>query len=209
MGDIVVIDYGAGNVRSMQNTLERVAGHGQRVRLTSDADAIRGAERLVLPGVGAFGECWRKMGERGVLGPISDAVSRGTPFLGICVGMQVLADRGEEFGDHPGFGWIGGVTRRIPLPSDLRLKLPHIGWAPLERSPHALFDGIPDDAHFYFVHSFFLDCADAGHVAARVSHGVSFTAAVARNNIFGCQFHPEKSDQPGLQLLGNFCRWSP
>ncbi len=208
MAEVVIVDYGAGNVRSMQNALEHVAASGQRVRLTADAQAIRGAERIVLPGVGAFGECRRKMAEAGVLEPLFDAVRGGTPFLGVCVGMQILADRGEEFGAHDGFGWIPGVTRRIPLPEDSALKLPHIGWAPITLpAPHALFDGIAADAHFYFVHSYFLDCAEPVDVAATVVHGIPFTAAVARRNVFGCQFHPEKSDDPGIRLLENFCRW--
>jgi glutamine amidotransferase len=209
VAEIVIVDYGAGNVRSMHNALEHVACPGQRVTLTADPELIRKAERLVLPGVGAFGECWRKMEQQGVLEPLREAVDRGVPFLGVCVGMQVLADRGEEFGEHPGLGWIHGVTRQIPLPAELGLKLPHIGWAPLERAPHALWDGIPDDAYFYFVHSFFLDSATPSDVVARVTYGIPFTAAVAHENVFGCQFHPEKSDRPGLQLLGNFCGWSP
>jgi imidazole glycerol-phosphate synthase subunit HisH len=207
VADVVIIDYGAGNVRSTWNALERVLEGSARLVLSSDAAAIRGAARVVLPGVGAFGECKKKMEERGVLEPLFAAVGRGTPFLGICVGMQMLATEGLEFGSTPGFGWVPGVTRRIDV-KDGR-KLPHIGWAPLEARPHALFEGIARDASFYFVHSFFLDAAQDSHIAARVTYGATFTAAVAKDNVFGVQFHPEKSDRAGLALLANFCRWRP
>lgn len=205
--EVVIVDYGSGNVRSMYNALKQAVRDGQEVVLSTERTAIEQAERLVLPGVGAFGECRKLLDDSGLLPAITAKVQGGTPFLGICVGMQILADQGLEFQPHPGLGWIPGVCRKLdPGPG---AKLPHIGWSPVDFKPHALFDGLPPRPYLYFVHSFFLEAKDPAHVAATATYGETFTAAVAKGNVFGCQFHPEKSDRLGKKLLQNFCRWSP
>ncbi|MCB1055337.1 MAG: imidazole glycerol phosphate synthase subunit HisH, partial [Acidobacteria bacterium] len=212
--DVLIADYGSGNLRSLTNALEQCARSDQRVVLSGDPAAVARAERIVLPGVGAFGECRRKLDESGLLPALGAAVAAGKPLFGICVGMQVLASRGLEFGETAGLGWVPGVTRRLRLPETAgesngdarvpRLKLPHVAWTPVEILDEALFDGIPQGSHFYFVHSYFLECAEPGDIAATAVHGERFTAAVRRDNVFGSQFHPEKSDTPGLRLLENF-----
>lgn len=205
--EVVIVDYGSGNVRSMFNALKQATREGQHVVLSTERSAIEQADRLVLPGVGAFGECRKRLDASGLLPALTRKVEAGTPFLGVCVGMQILADRGLEFEVNPGLGWIPGVTRQL-VPA-AGAKLPHIGWAPVSPSPHALFEGLPPDPYLYFVHSFFLEPTDRAHVAATATYGETFTAAVAKGNVFGCQFHPEKSDRLGKKLLQNFCRWSP
>jgi glutamine amidotransferase len=212
---VVIVDYGSGNTFSMLNALERVAAPDQHVTLTGDERQIRDADRLVLPGVGAFAECRRRLFATGLIDAIREVVDRGRPFLGVCVGMQILADEGHEFGVTPGLGWIPGVTKLLPADQEaLRVKLPHIGWAPIDpvggplfNGP--LFDGVGPDDYFYFVHSYALECADPSHVAATARYGAPFTAAVRKDNVFGCQFHPEKSAQSGLRVLEGFCRWKP
>jgi glutamine amidotransferase len=206
--EVVIVDYGSGNLRSMSNALGHVVPDEHVVRVSGDPTAVRNADRLVLPGVGAFGACRAKLDELGLTGAVTDVVRSGRPFLGVCVGMQILADQGEEFGEHAGLGWIPGRTRRIPVP-ERGYKLPHIGWAALDGASHPLFHGLGAAPFFYFVHSFFLDASEPADIAARVTYGVPITAAVARRNVFGCQFHPEKSDRSGLGLLANFCRWTP
>ena len=214
MQSIALIDYGSGNLRSAEKALQRASrelGGERRVITTDDPDIIAAADGVVLPGVGAFAACMGALKQRpGVIEAMTHAVKdRGVPFLGVCVGMQLLADRGLEFGETAGLGWIGGEVRRME-PHGAGLKIPHMGWNALEAvTGHPLFTDLPDGAHMYFTHSFALHPADAADAAARVDHGGKFTAAVARDNIAGVQFHPEKSQAAGLRLLANFLEWRP
>ena len=214
MQSIALIDYGSGNLRSAEKALQRASrelGGERRVITTDDPDIIAAADGVVLPGVGAFAACMGALRQRrGVIEAMTHAVkARGAPFLGVCVGMQLLADRGLEFGETAGLGWIGGEVRRME-PHGAGLKIPHMGWNALEAvTGHPLFANLPDGAHMYFTHSFALHPADAADAAAKVDHGGRFTAAVARDNIAGVQFHPEKSQAAGLRLLANFLEWRP
>jgi glutamine amidotransferase len=214
MQSIALIDYGSGNLRSAEKALQRASGElggARRVVTTDDPEIIAAADRIVLPGVGAFAACMRAVNERpGVVEAIVEAVQkRGAPFLGVCVGMQLLADRGLEFGETAGLGWISGEVRRME-PAGERFKVPHMGWNALEAlTGHPLFDGLPTGSHMYFTHSFALHPARASDAIAEVNHGGRFTAAVARDNIAGVQFHPEKSQAAGLRLLANFLEWRP
>ena len=201
---IALIDYGAGNLHSVENALKRV---GAEVALVSDADALARAERIVLPGVGAFGACYQGLA---ALPGMIEALERrvladGVPFLGICVGMQLLADRGLEHGETPGLGWIGGDVRA--LEASEAVKVPHMGWNDVVVADDA--SGLVHPGEAYFLHSYAFDVTDNAHVAARTDHGGSVTAAVARDNILGVQFHPEKSQAYGLALLERFLRWKP
>ncbi len=211
MSQIVVVDYGSGNTFSILHALRLVAG-GEQVELTCDPQRIVAADRVVLPGVGAFSACRRRLDDSGVLPALREVVGRGRPFLGVCVGMQVLADEGLEFGRTPGLGWIPGTTRLISVsqgePSST-LKLPHVGWNIIRREGHPLLANVRDDDHFYFVHSYVLECRDPRQAAAWADYGETFAAAVANENVFGCQFHPEKSAEAGLRVLEAFCRWKP
>jgi glutamine amidotransferase len=208
---VALIDYGSGNLRSAEKALARAAGSDGAVRVTADPDIVRAAERVVLPGVGAFADCMQGLTSiSGVREALEETVlKRGAPFLGICVGMQLMASVGREFGDHPGLGWIQGEVARL-MPSDPSLKIPHMGWNELALArPHPLFSGISNGANVYFVHSYAMRPADPGHVLARTDYGGAFAAAVGRDNIAGTQFHPEKSQAVGLALLGNFLAWRP
>ncbi len=210
MGDVVIVDIGFGNVRSMQNALERARTERQTVHLSRDVDHIASAERLVIAGVGAFPECRAKLDASGLLPSIQAAVDAGRPQLGISVGMQMMVDEGLEFAPTPGLGWIGGTCRRLELdalPPGVPRKLPHVGWTPLDRVEGPLFEGVPAGAHLYFVHSYVVVPARPELVVATATYGESFTAAVQRDNVFGCQFHPERSAAHGLKILENFCRW--
>jgi glutamine amidotransferase len=214
MATVALIDYGSGNLRSAQKALARAAREratGQEVIVTSDPATIARAGRIVLPGVGAFADCMRGLSAiPGMTEALRDAVlTRGVPFLGICVGMQLLATVGREFGDHPGLGWIEGEVVRL-APSDPALKIPQIGWNEvIVARPHPLFAGTAPGAHAYFVHSYAMRTADSACVLATSDCGGMFTAAVGRDNIVGTQFHPEKSQAVGLALLGNFLEWRP
>jgi len=214
MESVALIDYGSGNLRSAEKALRRVAserGLASDIQVTADPDAVARADRIVLPGVGAFAACMNALHEReGLVEAMTQAVrSRGAPFLGVCVGMQLLATRGLEFGETPGLGWIAGDVARMQ-PADPHLKIPHMGWNSLEIArAHPLFEGEPDGAHMYFTHSFTLTPADASDVVAAADHGGRFVAAVARDNVAGVQFHPEKSQSAGLRLLANFLEWRP
>ena len=209
---IAVVDYGMGNLRSVSKALEHVAP-GVKVVVTADPDAIRAADRVVVPGQGAMPDCMRQLAASGA----REAVIRATrerPFLGICVGMQMLFDWGEE-GDTPGLGLLPGRVPRFPrekMRSDdgTPLKVPHMGWNEVrqERS-HPLWTGIAGGTRFYFVHSYFPQPGNAALTAATCVYGIPFTCAVARDNIFAVQFHPEKSQSAGLQLLRNFVHWQP
>lgn len=214
---VAVIDYGSGNLHSAAKALERASresGVNEPIVVTGDPDAVRRADRVVLPGVGAFADC--KHGLEAVPGMVEAvteaAREQARPFLGICVGMQLLAERGLEHGVTQGLGWIRGDVDRI-APSDPALKIPHMGWNTLiSRKEHPLFDGIalgPTGLHAYFVHSYQLAPADADDLVADTEYGGPITAVIARGNIAGTQFHPEKSQRLGLALLANFLRWKP
>ena len=214
MSMVALIDYGSGNLRSAEKALARAAdehGTGHSIAVTSDPAVAAKAERIVLPGVGAFADCIAGLKRLpGMVAALNEAVlTRGIPFLGICVGMQLLAEVGREFGDHPGLGWLKGDVVRM-APADLSLKIPHMGWNELAFArPHPLFAGLEPGVHAYFVHSYVIRPEDSGHVLATTDYGGTFTAAVGRGNIVGTQFHPEKSQATGLAILGNFLRWKP
>ncbi|MBF0304960.1 MAG: imidazole glycerol phosphate synthase subunit HisH [Alphaproteobacteria bacterium] len=211
---IAIIDYGSGNLRSAAKAFERAvaeAGLTDRVLVTGDPQAVLAAERVVLPGVGAFADCRRGLDALpGMVEALTERVLRqGAPFLGICVGMQLMADWGREHGDHRGLGWIPGEV--VPLaPSDPSLKVPHMGWNDLRPlKDHPVLAGLPADAHGYFVHSFRFACADPANEVARVDYGGPIAAVIGRDNLLGTQFHPEKSQAIGLALITNFVRWRP
>ena len=202
---IAVIDYGMGNLRSVSKALERVAPEAQ-VLLTAEPEAILSTERLVVPGQGALPDCMRQLAASGAREAVVEA-TRSKPFLGICIGLQMLFERGEE-GDAAGLGLLPGRVPRFP--ASLGLKIPHIGWNEVRQErPHALWQGISDGCRFYFVHSYYPEPGDRALTAATCVYGAPFTCAVARDNIFAVQFHPEKSQSAGLQLLSNFVRWRP
>ncbi len=206
----VIVDYGSGNLASAAKAFARMAaetGAGGPVAVSDEPEALRRADRIVLPGVGAFADCARGVAPfREVLE--ERVVRGGAPFLGVCVGMQLLATVGREHGDCPGFDWVAGAVERL-APSDPALKVPHMGWNALTPAPHPLFDGIAPGEHAYFVHSFHFLPDDAAHALATTDHGGPVVAAVGRDNIVGVQFHPEKSQRAGLRLITNFLRWRP
>lgn len=213
-GLVAIIDHGSGNLRSAEKALERAAaeaGTGQAIEVTSDADRVAGAERIVLPGVGAFGDCMKGLTAiPGMVNVLTEMViNREKPFLGICVGMQMLASTGREHGDHKGLGWIPGEV--VPIaPSDPSLKIPHMGWNELrQKRPHALLDNLVDRAHVYFVHSFGFDPKDESHLLADTDYSGAISAVIGRDNIAATQFHPEKSQAVGLAFLGRFLKWRP
>ena len=212
---IAIVDYGSGNLRSAAKAFERAvaeAGLAMSVAVTGDPDAVARADRVVLPGVGAFADCKRGlMAVDGMADAVREHVEdKKKPFFGICVGMQLMATRGLEHGETEGFGWIPGDVERI-RPADPALKIPHMGWNELEipSGPHPLFDGIPSGTHVYFVHSYHLHPADPAHLLATTDYGGPLTAAVGRDTMVGTQFHPEKSQAAGLRIITNFLRWSP
>ena len=212
---VAIVDYGSGNLRSAWNAFQRAATEAQidaDISVTADADAVAGADRVVLPGVGAFRDC--RDGLHAVPG-MADAVThaaieRGAPFLGICVGMQLMATIGREHGDTPGFGWIPGAVAAIE-PADSALKIPHMGWNALDApvADHPVLAGVEAGDFVYFVHSYALRADDAAHVLAHCDYGGPVTAIVGRDNIVGTQFHPEKSQRAGLRLIANFLAWEP
>jgi len=209
--DIAVVDYGMGNIRSVSKALEHVAP-GARVLVTSDPAQIRAADKVVVPGQGAMPDCMRQLAQSGAREAVVEA-TRARPFLGICIGMQMLFEHGDE-GDTPGLGLIAGDVPRFPdaamRAGGTRLKVPHMGWNEVfPRAPHALWEGIAAGERFYFVHSYFPRPRDERVTAATCTYGIPFTCAVARDNLFAVQFHPEKSQAAGLRLLDNFVRWNP
>ncbi|WP_042700097.1 imidazole glycerol phosphate synthase subunit HisH [Azospirillum sp. B506] len=212
METVALIDYGSGNLRSAAKAIERAAGEAEAaytVLVTSDADVVRRADRVVLPGVGAFADCKRGLSEvPGMLDALEEVVHRrGRPFLGICVGMQLMAERGREYGVTEGLGWIPGEVVKLD-PSDPTLKIPHMGWNELNvRRPHPVLAGLPEGAHAYFVHSYQFKLADPDTLIASADYGGPFAAVVGRDNLVGTQFHPEKSQATGLALIANFLRW--
>ena len=203
-----MVDYGMGNLRSVSKALEHVAPDAE-VQLTADPEKILSAERIVVPGQGAMPDCMRQLEESGARAAVVEA-TRAKPFLGICIGLQMLFEQGEE-GNAAGLGVLPGrVPRFSPALSDRGLKIPHIGWNEvMQQRSHALWSGIPDRSRFYFVHSYYPAPRDAALTAATSVYGAPFTCAIARDNIFAVQFHPEKSQSAGLQLLSNFVRWQP
>ncbi|TPJ74370.1 imidazole glycerol phosphate synthase subunit HisH [Mesorhizobium sp. B2-7-1] len=214
---VAIIDYGSGNLRSATKSFERAAheaGLAATIDLTADAERVRSADRIVLPGVGAYADC--AAGLRAVAGmweAVEEAALRkGRPFLGICVGMQLMSERGLEKTVTKGLGWIAGDVKEI-TPSDPALKIPQIGWNTIELArPHPLFSGIetgPKGLHAYFVHSYHLEAKNPAEVLATADYGGPVTAAVARDNLAGTQFHPEKSQALGLALITNFLKWRP
>jgi glutamine amidotransferase len=212
MTDIAVVDYGMGNLHSVAKAIERAAAR-IRVVVTSDAKVVAGASRVVFPGQGAMPECMREMDARGLRGAVLEA-ARAKPFLGICIGLQMLFDRSEE-GGTPGLGLLPGWVRRFPAEKMLdargaKLKVPHMGWNEVRQTvAHPLWQGIPQGSRFYFVHSYFPEPGSGGLTAGETVYGVPFASAAARDNVFAVQFHPEKSDAMGLKLLANFLAWQP
>ena len=214
---VAIVDYGSGNLHSAAKAFERAAhdaGLDQPIVVTSDPKAVAAADRVVLPGVGAFADCRRGLDAvPGMVAALEEAVRRkGRPFFGICVGMQLLADRGREYEVTDGLGWIAGEVDRI-APNDPGLKIPHMGWNTLNVTrPHPLIDGLklgPEGLHAYFVHSFELKPGRRADLVAEADYGGAVTAIVGRDNIVGTQFHPEKSQRLGLALIANFLKWTP
>jgi glutamine amidotransferase len=214
---VAIVDYGSGNLHSAAKAFERAAresGYGKPVRVTRDPDEVRRAERIVLPGVGAFADCRRGLDAvAGMVTALEETVrGKGRPFLGICVGMQLMAERGREYEVTEGLGWVAGEVDKI-APRDKALKIPHMGWNTLNaRKPHKLLEGIPlgpHGLHAYFVHSYALRPADPGDLLAEADYGGPVTAMVAKDSVAGTQFHPEKSQKLGLALIANFLRWKP
>jgi glutamine amidotransferase len=214
---VAIVDYGSGNLHSAAKAFERAArecGYGEPIVVTHDPDAVARAERVVLPGVGAFADCRRGLDAvDGMVDALNTRVrQQGRPFLGICVGMQLMAERGREYEVTDGLGWIPGEVDRI-TPSDPNLKIPHMGWNTLNAlRPHKLLEGIPvgpQGLHAYFVHSFHLNTAEPSTLVAQADYGGPVTAIVGRDTAVGTQFHPEKSQRLGLKLIANFLQWKP
>ena len=210
---VAVVDYGMGNLRSVSQAVMHVAaGSGVEVIVTSRPDEVLAAERVVLPGQGAMRDCMRELRDSGLRDAVLHAAAN-KPLMGVCVGMQMLLDHSEEQ-DTPGLGLIPGQVRRFRLegrlqPDGSRFKVPQMGWNQVVQRPHALWQGVPDGAYFYFVHSFFAAPSDECHTAGETDYGGRFTCALARDNIFATQFHPEKSAEHGLALYRNFLSWKP
>jgi len=214
---VAIVDYGSGNLHSAAKAFERAAresGHDQPIVVTSKPDEVARADRVVLPGVGAFADCRRGLdGIPGMIDALNESVRKqGRPFFGICVGMQLMAERGREYQVTPGLSWIAGEVDRI-TPSDASLKIPHMGWNTLNTlRPHPVLEDIPlgpDGLHAYFVHSYELKTARQNDLVAQADYGGPITAIVARDNMVGTQFHPEKSQRLGLALIANFLKWKP
>ena len=209
----VLVDYDSGNLHSAQKAFERMAveGNAGAVIVTSDPDVVAKADRIVLPGDGAFPHCKNELFSRTALAEaiIDSVTKRAVPFMGICVGMQMLATTGHEYEETAGFGWIAGDIRKI-TPADPALKVPHMGWNDLIiDTPHPVLADIETGEHAYFVHSYAMDVANPAERLAHVDYAGDITAIVGRDNIIGMQFHPEKSQDAGLRMIGNFLRWKP
>ena len=208
---VVVVDYGAGNLKSAAKALmEAAKGTGVEVSVTADPARVKRADRIVLPGVGAFADCRRGLeSHAGLIEALNEAVlEKQRPFLGICVGMQLMATLGIEYGEHRGLDWIKGKVMRL-TPNGAGFKIPQIGWNNLEGSPHPVLRGLPADADAYFVHSYHFVAERESDVLSRIDYGGPVVAAVGRDNLVGVQFHPEKSQAVGLRLLADFLKWHP
>ena len=213
---IAIIDYGMGNLRSVQKAFEAV---GLDARVTRSRQSIVDASHVVLPGVGAFGDCMSNLGRFGLIDPVREAIACGKPFLGICLGLQVLFSESEEFGTHEGLGIVPGKVRRFPFSQpdadsgevtlkSPRLKVPHMGWNAFRvTNPAPVLAGIETGAYVYFVHSYYVEPDNAQVVSTESDYGISFTSSIWRDNVFACQFHPEKSQDVGLRLIRNFGEW--
>ncbi|MCW8916501.1 MAG: imidazole glycerol phosphate synthase subunit HisH [Magnetovibrio sp.] len=211
---IAIIDYGSGNLRSVAKSFERAAneqGIAADVVVTPNPDDVLSADRIVLPGVGAFADCRNGLENvDGLHDALTEvAINKARPFMGVCVGMQLMSDVGHEFGDTPGLGWIPGDVVALE-PNDKNLKIPHMGWNDLQlTTDHPVFDGVKSGEHAYFVHSFHFKAKDPAHVLATVDYGGPVTVAIGRDNLIGTQFHPEKSQHLGLHIISNFLKWNP
>jgi len=211
---VAIIDYGSGNLRSAAKAFERAAAEARitaHIKVTGRPEVVAGADRIVLPGVGAFADCRRGLAAIPGLEPAlrEVVIARARPFLGICVGMQLLAERGREFETVGGLGWVDGEVVAIER-SDPTLKIPHMGWNEIEpRADHALLAGFEAPTHGYFVHSYHFQLAEPADLVAVTDYGGPLTAIIGRDNLVGTQFHPEKSQEAGLRLIGNFLRWRP
>lgn len=215
MTTVAIIDYGSGNLRSAAKAFERTireAGLPDQVVVSDDPHVILKADRIVLPGVGAFGDCKTGLsGLPGMLEVLDEAVIKGgKPFMGICVGMQLMAERGLEHGTHVGLGWIAGDVVALN-PKNQTLKIPHMGWNVLDvKAPvHPVLADLPENAHAYFVHSYHFEVKTSTHCLASVEYGGQVTAAIGRDNLVGTQFHPEKSQAVGMKVISNFLKWKP
>ncbi|MBI2942204.1 MAG: imidazole glycerol phosphate synthase subunit HisH [Chloroflexi bacterium] len=199
---IAIVDYGAGNLRSVAKALEHV---GATPAVTDCPEEVRRASAVVLPGVGAAADTMRNLAARGLVGPVREAIAAGKPFLGVCMGLQVLLDGSEEGGWQDCLGILAGRVRRLPS----GLKVPHMGWNQVrQRQPHPVFAGIPDGAHFYFVHSYYVDPIDRSVVAGETTYGSTFPSVVIAGHVVATQFHPEKSGDVGLRFYANYLRWA-
>jgi imidazole glycerol-phosphate synthase subunit HisH len=206
MSSVAVIDYGMGNLRSVSKALEQ-ASEKVQVQVTSDPQHIRAADRVVFPGVGAIRDCMHELRCRGLETVIAQCAAN-RPFLGICLGMQALLERSEENGGTPGLGLFRGQVRHFDTSEGTRFKVPHMGWNQVHQAwPHPLWQGIPQDSRFYFVHSYYPVPQESAVVVGKTTYSTTFASAIARDNIFAVQFHPEKSQRFGLQLLANFLAW--
>lgn len=200
---VAIVDYGMGNLRSVSKAFEAV---GHQAIVTRDTAAIQNASHVVLPGVGAFGDCMSNLRQYGLIEPIQTAIQSGKPFLGICLGFQLLFTESEEFGRHEGLDIFPGKVRAFSR--NQPLKVPHMGWNQVHiRRPCPLFEGIVDGTHWYFVHSFFVEPADKEITATTTMYGIPFTSSIWKDNVVACQFHPEKSQSSGLRLIRNFGKW--
>ncbi|MBV6633991.1 MAG: imidazole glycerol phosphate synthase subunit HisH [Alphaproteobacteria bacterium] len=216
---VVVVDYGSGNLRSVAKAVEKAAGdvgHTARIDVTADPKAVAQADRIVLPGQGAFADCRAGLAAvPGLIDALREHVEQHErPLFGICVGMQLFADEGHEHGKHPGFSWVGGTVDPITEIAGAAvngLKIPHMGWnaLSLDQADHPVLAGVDAGDHVYFAHSYAFQAADHGHLLAHADYGVPLTAMVGRDHIVGTQFHPEKSQAAGLRLLANFLTWRP
>jgi len=203
---LLIIDYGMGNLRSVQKAVERV---GFDAAVTDDPDAVRRADKIILPGVGAFADAINALHQKHLVDPIEEFIRSGSPFLGICLGLQMLFEESFEDGPHRGLGVLAGTVEKFdPAPPGRpRLKVPHMGWNRIAvRKKAPILDGVPDGVHMYFVHSYYVKPADRAVIAAETDYGGFFTSMIWRDNVFATQFHPEKSQAHGLRMLSNFCR---